>query len=182
MVVIRWAAADTPPSAVAGLFDRPATCTIIGTPTRAMLTPGMETVAPGMETVAPGMETVAPGMETVAPGMETVTGADMAKARSTSAIIIVFPLDSFRTGIQGGDTTITDITGTLITRITRMTIPIIITPTPLPTLAETDQRASQCWFKTRLLGAVTTMDQSMGSLDPELGARSASFSGIMACQ
>jgi hypothetical protein len=174
MVVIRWAAADTPPSAVGGLFDRPPTCTIIGTPTRAMLTPGMETAAPGMETVAPGMETAAPGMETVAPG------ADMAKARSTSTIIIVFPSDSFRTGIQGGDTTITDITGTLITRITRMIIPIIITRTTLPTLAATDQRASQCWFKTRLLGAVTTLAQSMVSSDPEHGAQSASFSGIMA--
>jgi hypothetical protein len=175
MVVIRWVA-DTLPSVVAGLFDQPAPCTI--TLTRATLAPGVETVAPGVETVAPGVETVAPGVETVAPGAGMVTGADMAKTRNAGTII-VFPSDSFRTGIQDGGTTIT---GTLITRITRMTILIIITRTTPPTLAETDRRPSKCWFKTRLLGAVTTVAQSMVSSDLERGARSANFSGIMACR
>ncbi len=50
MVVIRQAA-DAPPSLVAGVLARPAICTIIGMPTRATLTHGMETVAPGTETV-----------------------------------------------------------------------------------------------------------------------------------
>ena len=170
MVVIRWAA-DTVPSVVAGLFDQAATCTITDPPTRATLTPGTETVAPGTETVAPGMETVAPGTD-------AATGADMVRKGSTSTII-VFLSDSFRIGIQDGGTTIT---GTLITRITRMTIPTITTRTMAPTLAETDQPASKCWFKIRLLGAVTTMAQSTVSSDPERGAQSASFSGIMACR
>jgi len=165
MVVIRRAA-GTPPSLVAGALDRPAICTIIGTPTRATLTHGMETVAPGTETVAPGME--------------TVTGTDMAKTADT---IIVFPSVSFRIGIQDGGTMIT---GILIIRITRMTIPIITTRTittrTTATLAKTDQRASKRSFKTLLLGGVTTMAQSTASSDPERGARSASFSGIMACQ
>jgi hypothetical protein len=140
MVVIRRAA-GTPPSLVAGALDRPAICTIIGTPTRATLTPGMEPVAPGTETLTPGMEPVAPGTETVAPGMETVTGTDMAKTADT---IIVFPSVSFRIGIQDGGTMIT---GILIIRITLMTIPIITTRTittrTTATLAKTDQRASK---------------------------------------
>ena len=163
VVVIRWAA-DTLPSVVVGLFDQAATRTITGTPTRATLTPGTETVAPGMETVAPGTD--------------AVTGADMVRKGSASTIV-VFLSDSFRTGIQDGGTTIT---GTLITRITRMTIPTITTRTMAPTLAETDQPASKSWFKTGLLGADTTMAQSMVSSDPEPGAQSASFSGIMACR
>ena len=158
MVVIRWAA-DTVPSVVAGLFDQAATCTITDPPTRATLTPGTETVAPGME---------------------TVTGTDMAKTADT---IIVFPSVSFRIGIQDGGTMIT---GILIIRITLMTIPIITTRTittrTTATLAKTDQRASKRSFKTLLLGGVTTMAQSTASSDPERGARSASFSGIMACR
>ena len=156
MVVIRRAA-DTPPSLVAGALDRPAICTIIGTPTRATLTPGMETVAPGME---------------------TVTGTDMAK---TAGTIVVFPSVSFRIGIQDGGTTIT---GILIIRITRMTIITTrtITTRTTATLAKKDQRASKRSFKTLLLGAVTTMAQSTAPSDPEREARSASFSGIMACR
>ena len=119
MVVIRQAA-DAPPSLVAGALARPAICTIIGTATRATLTHGMETVAPGTE---------------------TVTGTDMAK---TAGTIIVFPSVSFRIGIQAGGTTIS---GILIIRITRMTIPIITTRTitirTTATLAKTDQRASK---------------------------------------
>jgi hypothetical protein len=136
-VVIRRAAdilaGDVPALVVSGLLDRPAICTIIAMPTRATLTPGMETVAPGTGTVAPGTE--------------TATGADTARRRSMSTII-VFPSDSFRTGTQGGDTTITGTTGILITRITGMTIPITIRTTAIQatatTLAETDQRASKC--------------------------------------
>src|SRR6266478_2324216 len=112
MVVIQQAA-DTRPSLVAGALDRPAICTIIGTPTRATLTHGTD----------------------------TVTGTDMAK---TAGTIIVFPLVSFRIGIQDGGTMIT---GILIIRITRMTIPIITTRTitirTTATLAKTDQRASK---------------------------------------
>lgn len=113
MVFIRRAA-DAPPSAVAQALDQPAT------PTRATLTHGMATLTHGTD---------------------TVTGADMAKRRSMSTIIIGFLSGSFRIGIQDGGITITD---TLITRITRMTIPITIIRTTATTLAETDQRASQC--------------------------------------
>jgi hypothetical protein len=164
LVVAIRPAADAPPSAVAGPPEQADICRI-GTPTQATPTPGMGTVAPGMGTVAPGMGTVAPGMGTVAPGMGTVapgmgtvapgtgtpapgmgtvvpgmdmvTGADMGATRST---IIGFLSGSFRIGIQDGGITITD---TLITRITRTTIPIITTRTTATTLAETNQRASK---------------------------------------
>jgi hypothetical protein len=151
LVVAIRPAADAPPSAVAGPPEQADICRI-GTPTQATPTPGMGTVAPGMGTVAPGMGTVAPGMGTVAPGtgtpapgmgtvvpgMDMVTGADMGATRST---IIGFLSGSFRIGIQDGGITITD---TLITRITRTTIPIITTRTTATTLAETNQRASKC--------------------------------------
>jgi hypothetical protein len=150
LVVAIRPAADAPPSAVAGPPEQADICRI-GTPTQATPTPGIGTVAPGMGTVAPGMGTVAPGMGTVAPGtgtpapgmgtvvpgMDMVTGADMGATRST---IIGFLSGSFRIGIQDGGITITD---TLITRITRTTIPIITTRTTATTLAETNQRASK---------------------------------------
>src|SRR5258708_35390119 len=95
MVVIRQAA-DAPPSLVAGALARPAICTIIGTPTRATLTHGMETVAPRTE---------------------TVTATDTAK---TAGTIIVFPSLSFRIGHHHGDTTAS---GTLINWTTRTANP-----------------------------------------------------------
>ncbi|HEX3446182.1 MAG TPA: hypothetical protein VHS80_15805 [Chthoniobacterales bacterium] len=160
VVVIQWAvgirvsaaeaqwAADAPVSAVVAALE----WAVIGTPTPATLIPGVETGAPGMETET-GMETAALGMETET-GMETEIGTDM--ATKGSAVIAVFPSDSFRIGIQVGGITITDIriigvTGTTIpitiirtTAIRTMDIRTTAIRTTVTTLAETDQRASKC--------------------------------------
>ena len=117
-MVVRWAA-GVPPTVAAGLLDKPATCAVINTPTRATLTPGTETGAPGTDTATGDTGTM------------------------ISTIIIVFLSGSSRTGIQGGGITIGDI---LTTRITGMTIPIITTRTTATIPAKTDLRgpASKC--------------------------------------
>src|SRR6266404_3421786 len=98
-------AVDAPPSAVAGLLDKPATCAVVDTPTRATLTPGMGTAAPGTDTATGDTGTM------------------------ISIIITVFLSGSFRTGIQPGAITIGDILTTRITGITGTTTPIITTRT-----------------------------------------------------
>ena len=119
-------AAGTPPSAVAG--PQADICTIIDTPTRATLTPGMGTAAPGMDT---------------ATGTDTATGDT---GMTISIIIIVFLSGSSRIGIQDGAITIGDILTTGITGIMGTTIPIITTRTTATIPAKTDLRgpASKC--------------------------------------
>ena len=124
-MVVRLAV-DAPPSAVAG--SQADICTIIDTPTRATLTPGMGTVAPGTDTVT---------------GTDTATGDT---GMMISIIIIVFLSGSFRTGIQAGAITIGGILTTRTTGITGTTTPIITTRTTATIPAKTDPRepASKC--------------------------------------
>ena len=154
VVVTRWAAgaalewaADAPPSVVAEALDQVATCAIIGTPTRATLTHGMETET-GIETAARRTETET-GMETETHGIETETGTDTT-TRSTSTIMTVFSSGSTRIGIQDGGIMITDtriigVMGTAIPITTILTTAIRTTAirTTVTTLAETGQRASK---------------------------------------
>lgn len=160
MAVIRGVA-DTRPLPVAEL--QAAMRAIIGTATR---------VIPGMETVVPGT-----GMAT---GTDTAIGTDM-----TTTIIIVFPSGSFHIGTL--DMGIPDmgitITVTPIIPTIRITIPItIIRTTATTTLAETDQPASQRWFRRPSPVAAITAVKLTVSSDPKPAAQSASFSGIMICR